>query len=149
MEQFESAATTLNRRRFVQAAVGTVAGAGLAGGAVLPAAAHATDSPKAFGAEPPKPIPGGQQIPGGPLLHGFAPGPTNLTLPFSGAVPQGLDVDPSTFTDFRGFAAMAYHVGTARGSDGKTYNLETDVRAYRGTYVDATGARRSAAFSFI
>jgi hypothetical protein len=60
------------------------------------------------------------------------PGPETITLPFTGFTLQGLNVEPSTITDFQGVTAQAYHVGTATGSDGLTYNLETDVEDLRG-----------------
>jgi hypothetical protein len=72
-----------------------------------------------------------------------------VTLPFSGTTLMGFDVEPSTFTDRRGFSAVAFHVGTATGSDGATYNLETDMRAYKGQYVAADGTRRFGTFAFI
>jgi hypothetical protein len=40
--------------------------------------------------------PGGNQIPGGPPIHVFPPGPTDVTLPFSGGTLQGLDVEPAS-----------------------------------------------------
>jgi hypothetical protein len=102
---------------------------------------HATDAP-------PKPIPGGGfDIP--PLIHVFAPGDPSVTLPFTQGTLQGLDVEPATLTDFKGFSAVAFHVGTATGRDGTAYDLETDVRAFRGRYVDVTGARRFGTFAFI
>jgi hypothetical protein len=141
MEQpLESAPTALDRRRFVQAAAAAMAATGLG----WPAAAWAgRDGDRR--ATPPKPIPGGFEF-GGTLFHTWAPGPETLTLPFSGGQPQGLDVDPGTLTDFSGFAAMAYHVGSAQGG---ALNLETDVRAYQGAYVDGTGTRRFGTFAFI
>jgi hypothetical protein len=72
-----------------------------------------------------------------------------VTLPFSKATLMGFDVDPTTILDFRGFSAVGFHVGTATGSDGKTYNLETDIRAYKGTYVAADGVSRFGQFAFI
>jgi len=65
--------------------------------------------------------PGGNQIPGGPPIHVFPPGPTDVTLPFSGGTLQGLDVGASVITDYRDVTALAYHAGTATGS--KRYNL--------------------------
>ena len=53
------------------------------------------------------------------------------------------------FTDYAGFTALAFHVGTAIGSDGSRYNLETDMRAYRGQYRAADGTRRRGAFGFV
>jgi hypothetical protein len=79
----------------------------------------------------------------------WAPGPPDVTLPFSGATFQGLDTEPTSIKDFDGFAAVAFHVGTATGSDGTQYALETDVRAFQGTYVDSMGTRRFGTFGFI
>ena len=72
-----------------------------------------------------------------------------MTLPFTGGQLQGLDVEPTTIRDFNGFSAVAFHVGTATGGDGTRYDLETDVRAFRGTYIDRTGRRRFGTFGFI
>jgi hypothetical protein len=47
-----------------------------------------------------------------------------VTLPFTGLTLQGLDVEPSVITDYKGVTALAFHAGTATGSDGKQYNLE-------------------------
>jgi hypothetical protein len=93
----------------------------------------------------PKPILGGFDIP--PLIHEFIPGPEEITLPFTLIPLQGLNVEPSTITDFKGFTALAYHVGTATGSDGKTYNLETDVRVFEGEYVAEDGTRHEGTFA--
>ena len=62
---------------------------------------------------------------------------------------QGLNVEPSTITDFKGATALAYHVGKAKGSDGKTYNLETDIRVMEGRYVSVEGTRREGTFAEI
>jgi hypothetical protein len=87
----------------------------------------------------PTPIPGGLQIPGLPLLHVFPPG---LTLPFSGAQLPGLDVEPSVITNYTGTTAVAFHVGSAVGSDGARYG-STNVPATVSFAVrwTATGAR--------
>jgi hypothetical protein len=98
---------------------------------------------------PPKPIPGGIQIPKGPQIHVWQAGDPSVTLPFSGATLMGLDVEPSTITDRSGFSALAYHAGKATGSDGATYNLETDIRAFAGAYVDSDGVRRFGKFALI
>jgi hypothetical protein len=98
---------------------------------------------------PPKPIPGGIQIPGGPQIHVWQPGDPSVTLPFSGATLTGFDVEPTTITDRRGFSAVAYHAGSAVGSDGATYNLETDIRAFAGSYVASDGVRRFGKFALI
>lgn len=96
----------------------------------------------------PKPIPGGFD-PGLPGIHIWAPGPPEVTLPFSGLTLQGLDVDPSAITDRSGFTSLAFHAGTATGSDGKQYNLETDMRAFRGRYIAADGTPQHGAFGFV
>ena len=140
--------THVGRRGFIVGTAGALAGAALArpfapslasaagsegdGGAVLPA---------------PKPIPGGDVFP--PLLHVYEPGPLNKTLPYTGAVMEGLDVEPSTITDFTGVIAQAYHVGTAIGSDGKRYSLETDIRAFQGQYIAVDGSRHTGTFAFL
>jgi len=93
----------------------------------------------------PKPIPGGLA----PEFHVFAPGPRSVTLPFSAFQLQGLDVEPSVFTDYAGFSAVAYHAGAAIGSDGRRYNLETDMRVYRGQYRAADGTRRRGVFGYV
>jgi hypothetical protein len=93
----------------------------------------------------PTPIAGGFA----PGFHVLAPGPSDITLPFSGLQLQGRDVEPSVFTDYAGFTALAYNVGTATGSDGKRYNLETDMRAYRGRYVAADGTEHRGVFGFV
>jgi hypothetical protein len=41
-----------------------------------------------------------------------------------------------------GLHRPAFHVGTATGSDGRQYNLETDMRAMAGTYVAEDGSRQ-------
>jgi hypothetical protein len=70
-----------------------------------------------------------------------------VTLPFTGLTLQGLEVEPSVITDYRGFTALAYHVGTATGSDGRRYDLETDIRAMEGSYVAEDGSRKRALFA--
>jgi hypothetical protein len=149
MESQVGSAPGLSRRRFVQTAA--IAAAGVTGSLAGPSRglAHDDHGEHRGAVVPPKPIPGGIQIPGGPQFHVWVPGDPSVTLPFSGATPMGFDVDPSTITDFRGFSAVAFHAGTAVGSDGATYNLETDLRAYKGTYIAADGSRRSASFAFI
>jgi hypothetical protein len=118
-----------DRRKFVLAA-GTV-GASLA----LPSATVAAQPSTKRRLRLPSPIPGGIQLAPGVVIHVFGPGDPTVTLPFTGITLQGLDVEPSTITDFNGSTAVAFHVGTARGNDGKTYNLETDIRAFEGEYA--------------
>jgi hypothetical protein len=63
------------------------------------------------------------------------------------AHPQGLEVEPSVITDYSGFTALAYHAGSATGSDGRRYDLETDIRAMEGSYVAEDGSRKRALFA--
>jgi len=128
---------------------GTVLGAAATIAPPVAAAASVHDHARPRVLPAPRPIPGGIQPPGLPLLHVFAAGPPEVTLPFSGLQLQGLDVEPNVITDYTGFVAAAFHVGSAVGSDGKRYNLETDMRAIDGTYVAADGIRRRGRFGFI
>jgi hypothetical protein len=97
----------------------------------------------------PKPIAGGLRLPDNSVIHVLPPGPTSITLPFSGGQLAGEDVDSSTITDFDGFSALAFHVGTAKGSDGKTYDLETDLRAFQGRYVGTDGQTHHGSFILV
>jgi hypothetical protein len=142
-----SSGGTVSRRNLLRYAA--VAGAAAAAGPAVPASAAAHTHRLPGVPPPPKPIPGGLTIPGLPLLHVFPPGPPEVTLPFSGTTLQGLDVEPSVITDYTGFTALAFHAGSAVGSDGKRYNLETDIRAIEGTYVAANGSRTRATFGLI
>jgi hypothetical protein len=140
-------ASDLDRRRFLQAAAGAAAAAG-AGSLARPESSAASVRVHDTGPAP-KPIPGGLQFPDAPFIHVFAPGDPAVTLPFTKTVLQGLDVELTTILDYSGFAAVAYHVGTATGDNGTTYDLETDMRAFQGGYVDSTGTRRDGTFAFI
>ena len=145
----------ISRRRFIHtAAAGATA---LAFGSGLSSRALAQDDHNRHG-EPlpePKPIPGGTDLSGLGLkppydfIHEFLPGPKDVVLPFTGVQLEGLNVEPSTITDFKGATALAYHVGKAKGSDGKTYNLETDFRVMKGRYVSVEGTRRQGTFAEI
>jgi hypothetical protein len=124
--------------------------------AVVPAAAgygktaEATVSPAVLAATPvPVPIPGGTKVPGGPLIHGFVPGPKGKVFPFSKLPLGGLNQEPATLTNFSGTTALAFMTGTARDRSGKTFNVEADLRVFRGTYVASDGSRRQGVFGFI
>jgi hypothetical protein len=143
-----SMGSVFGRRRFVLTAAGTVTGATVAGLA-RPSPSMAAPAPSSSRVSPiPNPIPGGLELAPGFVIHVFPPGDPAVTLPFSGLTLAGFDVMPVTLTDFNGSAAVAYHVGTARSSDGTTYNLETDIRAFEGEYV-AEGAVHRGAFALI
>jgi hypothetical protein len=94
----------------------------------LPCEARAQD-----GSEP-VPIPGG--------FHFFAPGPPRLGF-------RGLDVEPSTITNFQGDVALAYLTGSARSADGKDFRLGADMRVFSGEYVAADGISRRGVFGFV
>jgi hypothetical protein len=140
----------LSRRRFVAGAAAAVAGAGVTTLARPSSTFAAPSLPRHRVKTPPNPIPGGAFDVGPPLglIHVFLPGDPSVTLPFSGGTLMGFDVEPITATDFRGSSAVAFHVGTARGSDGQTYNLETDIRAFEGEYV-VDGTTHRGAFAFV
>jgi hypothetical protein len=141
------AQATLTRRSVMHGAAGAVAG--IAAGLGAPQFASARDHRGRVLPVPPEPIPGGIPLAPGEVIHVWAPGPPDLTLPFTGSTLQGLDVEPTTIKDFEGFSAVAFHVGSARGRDGTLYDLETDVRAFQGTYIDRAGRRRFGTFGFI
>jgi hypothetical protein len=142
------AGSFVDRRRFLRAA-GTATGAGVASLA-WPSAGTAgvQDGARRRIRPAPNPIPGGLELAPGFVIHVFAPGDPSVTLPFTGIMLQGFDVEPSTITDFNGVSAVAYHAGTARASDGTTYNLETDLRAFQGEYV-VDGEPRRGSFALV
>jgi hypothetical protein len=61
---------------------------------------------------------------------------------------MGLDVEPSLLTNFQGFTTFAVISGQATGSDGKTYNVEFDVRVMEGEYVAEGGSHHRGTFGF-
>ena len=83
----------------------------------------------------PVPIPGGTVFaPGLPLVHVFAPGPPPNYA--------GLDVEPSTITDFEGLSMITEDytlTATATGSDGTHYLVGTDMRVVQGKYLNSSG----------
>jgi hypothetical protein len=72
-----------------------------------------------------------------------------VVLPFTKVPLEGLNVEPSTITNFDGATALAFVVGKATGNHGKTYNLETDFRIMEGRYVSVEGTRRQGTFALI
>lgn len=108
-----------------------------------------TDLPSAIPV--PEPIEGGFLLdPADPnsIIHFQLPGPEGTATQHFGFPAEGLDVDPSTMTNFNGFHAMAVVAGSAQGSDGNTYDMEFDVRVMEGKYKAADGVEREAAFAF-
>jgi hypothetical protein len=146
-----------SRRRFIHAAAGATAlafGSGLSSRA-LAQDAQPNDNGRDEPLPEPKPIPGVTDLsefgvpPPYDFIHELFPGPESVVLPFTQVTLQGLNVEPSTITDFKGATALAYHVGQAKGSDGKTYDLETDIRVMEGEYVSVEGTRRRGTFAEI
>lgn len=95
----------------------------------------------------PVPIPGGIEThlppPYGPVLHVFAPGPTDLGF-------MGVDAEPNTITDFGGFAAMGHFNGTIEDVDGNVYDLgDSGIRVYQGNYRSADGSTHQGTFVFL
>jgi len=74
--------------------------------------------------------------------HIFAPGPRAQGL-------MGLQVEPSSITDFQGTVALAYLSGTATDGGGQHYDLAVDLRIMSGDYVAMDGSTRTGAFAFI
>lgn len=146
----EEAARPVDRRGFILGTAGAAAAAGLAGPLTQPASATSRRKRKVVPS--PEPIPGGLPVglpPPYDLIHIFLPGPPTVTLPFSGLQLQGLDVEPTTITDFKGMTAMAFLTGSVRGSDDHEYGLEVDLRVSEGTYMTADGSRERGAFAMI
>jgi len=128
----EGVSSIFSRRQLLRR--GTVALGGLAGAGLLdPSVVLARGNPG------PRPIPGGldmngKPVPKGPLVHVVFP---------------GIGWEMSTMTDFNGVIAASQVRGTAHGSDGTTFDFDTDMRFMQGTYVSIDGRLRKGAFGFI
>jgi hypothetical protein len=143
---FEHARMRTDRRSFLLGSAGVFV-AGLAASLGRPGMGAANGFPKHKA-----PLPAPKTIPGGPVInsvpiHQFLPGPAGLTLPFSGIQLEGLNVEPGQILDFKGFTAVAYFAGTATGSDGTQYNLESDIRVMEGEYVGEDGEHHNGTFA--
>ena len=118
----------MNRRSFLASGAGALGG--LAGAQLVGAGpAYA-----AHGSEQPRPIPGGIQPfgPGSEVFHTFLPGTG----------------EPSTITDFNGFAGVAEIQGRGAGANsGLTFDV--DNRFYAGEYVALDGTHHHATFGFL
>ena len=139
---------TVSRRRAIGLGGAAVAGGALAtvAGPLTPAAASRPEQMVGV----PKPIPGGFDA-GPPVgfIHFFLPGPLDAVTPVLGFPGEGLDVEPSTMTDFRGTTAFAILTGDVTASDGREYLGEVDVRVMEGEYLDENGDSFEAAFAFL
>jgi len=115
---------------------GGVAAGGLAGFNLLdPALALAR------GHGDPNPIPGGldptfSPVSSDPFIHVLAPG-------------LGPQLEMGTITDFNGVLGACEIRGTAHGSDGSTWDFDTDMRFMQGMYVDRGGRVRKGSFGFV
>ncbi len=137
----------LSRRRALGLGSVALAGGALAtvAGPASPAAGRSRDALVGV----PKPIPGGIDAPPVGFIHWYLPGPDGAATPILGLPGGGLDVEPSTMTDFRGTTAFAILVGDVEASDGRDYLLEMDVRVMEGEYLDANDEPFEAAFAFL
>ncbi len=148
----------LSRRRFLTgvgaaAAAGSVASLGLA----APAAAHQGGAPVFPRQSGPNPIPQvvDASAPGFPpppdpfhFIHWLLPGPEGASTQILELPAFGLDVDPSTITDFDGFVAYAVVAGTAQDGTGASYDTELDVRVMQGHYIGEDGRTHYGTFGF-
>lgn len=144
---------TISRSTFIRGAAGSLALAAASGPwtGLRAIAADVENNDESHVLPPPRPISGGLDVSplNPPFIHAHEPGTAGKTLPYTGALLEGLDTEPNTITDFRGVIAQAYHVGTATGSDGNRYNMETDIRAYQGEYVAQDGSHHKGTFALL
>ncbi|MFL5824390.1 MAG: hypothetical protein ACJ764_13215 [Solirubrobacteraceae bacterium] len=87
----------------------------------------------------PRPIPGG-------FSKSFKPVPKN---PFVHVLTPGIGWEMSTITDLKGVVAGSEIRGKAHGSDGTTWDFDTDMRFMHGRYVGFDGRLRHGTFGFI
>jgi hypothetical protein len=121
-----------SRSQFVRRSAVAVGGAASLG-AIRPGAAFARS------AGDPRPIPGGFSetftlVPSDPFIH---------------VLPPQLGFEMSSITDFSGAVGAAEIQGTAHGSDGTSYDFDTDMRFMQGTYVGLDGRVRKGSFGFV
>ncbi len=140
----------VNRRRFI-AGVGAAVATGSLMSVGLSSPARAASHTDFLGGPTPKAILAGVDG-GGPapfdFIHWLLPGPIGSSTPFNGIPGFGLDVDPSTITDFRGFNALAVIAGQGVGNDGVTYDVEFDVRVMHGEFIAEDGNMYDGTFGF-
>jgi hypothetical protein len=105
----------------------------LAGASLLASVVAGSSPGRAADAEP-VPIPGAGHI--------FSPGPRSLGL-------MGLNVEPSSISNFQGTVALAYLTGTATDGASTPYDLSVDLRVMSGDYVAADGSMQTGTFAFI
>ncbi len=128
----------MSRRQFGRLVASTVAiGAALGTGLWRPGLAFAK------GSSAPVPIPGGTPALGG-AFHVFAP-----------ALPDPIDAEPATITDFNGFDGLAYISGTVTQTNTATDEVRTlpfvdsDMRFMKGVFRGTDGRIHRAAFALV
>lgn len=134
---------TVSRRTMLGAV-----GVGVAATALGPLASPAHADQSSPTQPVPNPIPGGVDDPLAGFIHFYLPGPEGSATPIIGLQGMGLDVEPSTMTDFWGYTAFAVVAGEATGSDGGAYPFEADIRVMDGVYLDDSGRRREGVYAF-
>ena len=82
------------------------------------------------------------------FIHWLLPGPIGSQTQILNLPGFGLDVDPSTIGDFKGFTAYAVVAGKATDLDGKEYDVELDVRGMKGHFIGQDGKRHYGTFAF-
>ena len=82
------------------------------------------------------------------FIHWTLPGPLGAVTQVLELPAFGLDIDPSTVTDYEGFTAYAVIAGTARSSKGEDFDCELDVRVMDGKYVGEDGRLHRGTFGF-
>ena len=147
-----------SRRRFIKG-LGVAAAAGAAGTALGPAApAMASGGGSSVFPRQPAPKPITQTIPTAEpgfdppkpfdVIHWLLPGPDGATTQILNLPAFGLDVDPSTIGDFKGFVTYAVLAGKGRDAEGTKYDVELDVRVMKGRYIAEDGKKRRGTFGF-
>jgi hypothetical protein len=125
-------AARFSRRQLLQrsaVALGGVAGLGLLDpNSVLGSPAAA-----------PRPIPGGFDLNFKPVRKD----------PFVHVLVPSVGYEMSTITDFNGAIGASETQGTARGSNGRKYSFDCDMRFMRGAYVGLDGRMHNGSFGFI
>ena len=129
--------TGLSRRQLLRQ--GGLALTGLTGAGLLDTASALGKRPGRKPNSAPRPIPGGFD--------------ENFNLVADDAAfhffPPGIGFDMSTITDFNGIVGGSEIRGTAQGTDGTTYDFDTDMRFMRGVYIGLDGRLRTGSFGFI